>query len=316
MSCSSNANRFSLASVKCGVSKIAASSAYASATMRSGIERAGNSLNTAAYATATAAAPTAGKVLGATTMLDLKGGGKWAIYGASLVFPPARNVARLMTKAEMLIGVPGRVAGNAIGDISRKELVSSTVYTSQTMGIFLKKSSAQAWSSRLTPLLNLNDLLTPADRENVTSSSGVVLKANNKTWHSGTTTVKTPAGERTITHVQSLTVPADHHYFNRPLNDREIVMVAGGQGKPAAMSGYAGGISGTEALFGPLVTVTKQAAIKARIFGGPAGEIPALTGPIGGVVTRLPSPGEANQALKKGQDWVRQLKEAGSGLSR
>lgn len=316
MSCSSNANRFSLASARCGVSKIAASSAYASATIRSGVERAGSALDKAAYATATAAAPTAGKVLGAATTLDLKGGGKWAIYGASLVFPPARKVAKLMTKVEMLIGIPGRIAGNVVGDVSRKELVSSTVYTGQTMGIFLKKSSAQAWSSGLTPLLNFNDLLTPGDRKNVTASSGVVMKINNKTWHSGTTTVKTPAGERTITHVQSLTMPPDHHYFNRPLNDREIVMVAGGQGNPTAMSGYAGGISGTEALFGPLVTFTKEAAIKARIFGGPAGDIPASTGPIGGVVTRLPSPGEANQALRKGQDWARQLKEVGIELSR
>lgn len=309
MSCSTNANRSALASAGCGVSKLAASSAYTAAAIQSRVMQAGSAMDAAAYTTATAIAPAAGKVLDATSRLNLKGGGKWALYGASLVFPPAQRALGMSIKAAALIGKPLSIAGNAVGDVSRQELVSSTVLNSRALGIFTQKTSVQAWSSRLTPLMNLNDLLTPGDRRNITSSKGVILKTKGKTWHSGTTTVRTPNGERTITHLQSLAMPPDHHYFNRPLEDREIAGITTGQMNPAAMSGYAGGIGGTEMLCGAWVAGAKQAAIKARIFGGPPNTPPVPTGPLGGMVTRLPSPEEARQAVNGVKDWANEVKK-------
>jgi hypothetical protein len=52
--------------------------------------------------------------------------------------------------------------------------------------------------------------------------------------------VQTAGGQRTITHLQSLKLPAQHYYFDRKLSDEDVAGVITGREKAPRMKGYVG----------------------------------------------------------------------------
>ena len=92
-----------------------------------------------------------------------------------------------------------------------------------------------------------------------------MFRIGAKMWHRGTLVVKTGQGERTITHLQSLSLPNSHYYFNRPLADEQAVGLAAGQIDPATIPGYVGRVSPVEALC-PIWNDTKHALIKTQLY--------------------------------------------------
>ncbi len=158
----------------------------------------------------------------------------------------------------------GVFAGTGLGRLSRIEKSGLVEGIEQRFFFKNRKLPVGMWQSRLTPWLNTRDVLGAGQAQ---ASSGVMFEIEGKTWHRGTTTVKTPAGERTISHLQSLSLPASHYYFNRPLSDNEAVgIVAGQKGfEPKYMAGYAGQITEVESL-SPAWASLKKGLIKTHLF--------------------------------------------------
>jgi prenyltransferase beta subunit len=70
--------------------------------------------------------------------------------------------------------------------------------------------------------------------------------------------------KRTITHLQSLSYPAEHYYFDRRLSNRQAVALAGGQSEPETMPGFTGRVSKAEMLC-PAWAGAKRALILAQL---------------------------------------------------
>jgi len=134
---------------------------------------------------------------------------------------------------------------------------------------FKGQPAVRAWPSRLTPALNARDIMG-GSRLSVEFSGGQMVESGGKSWHVGTTVVKTPAGEqRAITHLQSMAVPGRHYYFNRPLKDREVAGIIQGQKGFEAkhQPGFAGQISELEALQ-PAIAGLKKGLIQTHLVWG------------------------------------------------
>jgi hypothetical protein len=147
---------------------------------------------------------------------------------------------------------------------------------------------ARLWPSRLSPLLNRLDH-GPARLE---ASEGLMVEVNGRTWHRGVVVVKTALGERTISHLQSLTLPAAHYYFNRRLADHETVgIIAGQKGfEPKYLDGYVGRISELEML-APAWARLKGNLIRTQLYWG---QVAA------GGETPVPMPEKEGPATDKG----------------
>lgn len=124
------------------------------------------------------------------------------------------------------------------------------------------------WRSKLTAALNKADLLGTKLGGQVRSSDGVLFETDGVAWHRGTTVLDTPSGRRTITHLQSLTLPAAHYYFDRQLTNKQAVDIAGGGFSPDRLRGYVGQVSALESLL-PAWGGLKQALIKAELLFAP-----------------------------------------------
>ena len=121
-----------------------------------------------------------------------------------------------------------------------------------------------ATESNLTPLINKRDVMTVRGK-NIASSRGVMFETGGKTWHQGTTVVKMAGGQkRTITHLQSMNVPASHYYFDRPVSNENSVGIATGKIRPEGVPGFAGQVSARESL-APSWAAAKQSLIKAHL---------------------------------------------------
>jgi hypothetical protein len=103
-----------------------------------------------------------------------------------------------------------------------------------------------------------------------------MFESEGQTWHRGTTTVQTSlaqngdaGGQRTITHLQKLSLPGTHYYFDRPLSEQEVAgIVTGQKGFEARhLPGFAGQISELEALQ-PAWAGLKKGLIQAHLFWG------------------------------------------------
>ena len=311
MSCDSNSKQSRLAAVKCGIFRVASATAYTGTAVQAGVARALQKGDDLTYRLDRRASSVTYTAVSAINEGERLGVGEWGKWALGAVVPEAGAALKLANKGIKLASAPTAMAGSVAGDLSRKELKSSVVQTTRFLGFFKKKTDARAWTSHLTPALNWLDLPTPGAYRNVTASSGVVIKVKGKTWHNGTTTIKTPDGKRTITHLQSLTLPQQHYYFNRPLGDRELAGIVAGKNRPAAMKGYVGQISPLEGLAGPW-RKTKRRLFKARIFTPPPGA--DKTGDDAspppprlnlGVVSRLPRPRELQQIYKQGVNYAR-----------
>ncbi|GAB4437472.1 MAG: hypothetical protein Kow0031_19270 [Anaerolineae bacterium] len=124
----------------------------------------------------------------------------------------------------------------------------------------------RSWESRLTRYLNAADVPPGLT---VLSSAGRMMEHRNKAWHVGSTVVRSSAGERAITHLQSMTAPAQHYYFNRALSDQETAGIIAGHDafNPKTLPGYAGEIGEVEALL-PGAARLKRGLIRNHLFWG------------------------------------------------
>jgi hypothetical protein len=151
-------------------------------------------------------------------------------------------------------------AGTGLARLTRFEKAEQRFFFPNTT-----KVPVGVWPSKLTPLLNRLDGGLGVVRQ----SEGVMLEIKGKTWHRGTLVISTARGERTITHIQSMSLPRQHYYFNRRLSDNETVgLVSGQKGFDAKyMDGYVGQISEVESL-APTWARTKKSLIRAQLLWG------------------------------------------------
>jgi hypothetical protein len=179
--------------------------------------------------------------------------------------PATRAVGRAVKTADRI----SSAAGNIIGAKSATAEAGEVMQEKRKLLFFKSKTPVTLWQSNLTGALNRQDVPGTGrfTGQNVASSEGVMFKTEGKTWHRGTTVVKTGQGERTMTHLRSMNVPANHYYFNRSISDEAAVGVASGQTKPQDVPGFAGQVSATENLC-PALASTKQALIKAQVYYG------------------------------------------------
>jgi hypothetical protein len=126
------------------------------------------------------------------------------------------------------------------------------------------------WRSSMTDRLNRADLLGSHRLKGtgVHASDGVMFETKGaRTWHRGTSVVSTSKGRRTVTHLQSLTLPAEHHYFDRRIGDEQAVGIATGRLEAPKVPGYVSSISPQESLV-PMWAASKRAAINSVLYWG------------------------------------------------
>lgn len=175
------------------------------------------------------------------------------------------KILNTLTAAQVARAAAGSV-GTGIARMSRPkgEPVRTEFY-------FKGQPAVRAWPSRLSPALNARDIMGWPCLA-VEFSGGQMVESEGKSWHVGTTVVRTSAGEqRAITHLQRLTLPGRHYYFNRPLKDREVAGIIQGQKGFEAkhLPGFAGQIGELESLQ-PAIAGLKKGLIQAHLFWGNA----------------------------------------------
>jgi hypothetical protein len=162
----------------------------------------------------------------------------------------------------------GAVAASAVAGLSLKEKTHALTQERRSGLFFKSKVKVEFSKSRLTGLLNRLDLAgSHLLGQNIVSSEGELVSARGKAWHRGTVVFKTLSGERTMTHLQSISLPATHYYFDRALTDEETAGIVSGQKgfKPQQMAGYVGEINAMEGL-APAWARTKRAMIRTRLY--------------------------------------------------
>lgn len=195
---------------------------------------------------------------------------------------PERRSSRVRQRAVMAVGLlklgqaAGTFAGTGLARLTRRSEPGITAGLEQQFFFpGTTQRPVRMWQSRLTPLFNRAD----AGISGIQRSDGLMVESQGQSWHRGTTVIKTTQGERTMTHLQSMTAPSTHYYFNRRLSDNETVGIITGQKgfEPKTMEGYAGQVGEVESLF-PAWAQTKRGLIQAhlrwgdRVTGGAGGQ--------------------------------------------
>jgi hypothetical protein len=208
----------------------------------------------------------------------------------------SRRRGSLLRNADRLAGVAGRRAAMAVGLLKLGQAASQAAgtgvarlsretkegVTGGTEQQFFFPSSTKrevgVWQSKLTPLLNRAD----SGPGRVGRSDGVMLEVDGQTWHRGTSVLKTVQGDRTLTHLQSLSLPSTHYYFNRRLSDQDAVGIITGQKgfNPKTKVGYVGQVSELESL-SPAWASLKRGLIQAHVRWGDQGPEGTKTDRIG-----------------------------------
>jgi hypothetical protein len=194
---------------------------------------------------------------------------------ASNWFVADRAAGQVRRRAIMTIGLlklgqaAGSFAGTGLARLSRRGEPGITAGLEQQF--FFPDSTrrpVRLWQSRLTPLFNRAD----AGLSGLQRSEGLMVEWQGQSWHRGTMVIHTAQGERTMTHLQSLTVPSTHYYFDRRLSDNETVGIITGQKgfEPKSMEGYAGQVGEVESLL-PAWAQTKRGLIQAHLRWGELG---------------------------------------------
>lgn len=180
-----------------------------------------------------------------------------------------RRATRLRRQALLGLGLLKLVqSGSAFAGTGLARL-SRTERADQAGGIEQKfffpnttRLPVRMWQTRLTSYINRRELgLYEAKR-----SEGRVFELRGRSWHRGVMTVQTGRDERTMTHLQSLSLPQTHYYFSRRLSDNETVGVISGQKgfEPKYLDGYAGQVSEVESL-APAWAACKRSLIRASL---------------------------------------------------
>lgn len=193
------------------------------------------------------------------------GGAKTAVSLATALFPPARVAVKVLKTVEW----GSQVAGNVAGALSKTEETGQVMQEKRTLFFFKSQTPVTLWQSSLTPLLNRGDVpgTSRLTGQNICASEGVMFQTGGKTWHRGTTVLKMPDGERTITHLRSLAYPGHSYYFDRSVSDEEAVGLTTGKTEPGQVSGFVGQVSAIEGL-APAWAETKRAMILAQTLFG------------------------------------------------
>lgn len=182
--------------------------------------------------------------------------------------PTERSAERLRRRSLLTLGLlrlgqaATMMAGTGLGRLSRpnENEVKRRVFFPNTT-----RQPVSLGPSRLTPFLNRADAGTAP----VKNSEGLLFEVGGKSWHRGTLTFQTGQGQRTLTHLQSLALPAMHYYFDRPLSDNETVgLITGQRGfEPKGLPGYAGQVTEVDSLC-PAWAGIKHSLIQAHLRWG------------------------------------------------
>ena len=179
---------------------------------------------------------------------------------------------RVLGQAQRAIGTVGAVSALSASAAvwATKDQGDDRTLTLQKNDQALAEVTFQK-STKLTRILNRLDLIgSHRLGKNVVSSEGdIVRAARGGAWHRGASVVQTPGGQRTITHLQSLKLPAHHYYFDRKLSDGEVAGIVSGQTKANRLPGYVGEVHAMENLV-PSWGATKKAMIITRLYHPPA----------------------------------------------
>jgi hypothetical protein len=215
-------------------------------------------------------APVAGKALGvANSPLSGTASGiaKQVLIARNPALAPVVATAGTLTWASRT--ATGAAATRA-ARISRTGLAGTVVQDRRQLLFFKGKEAVNMWRSSLTERLNRAELMGShrLTGEGVYASDGVMFETKGaRTWHRGTSVVSTSKGRRTITHLQSLTLPARRCYFDRRIGDEQAVGIATGRLNPRQVPGFVGEISPGEALC-PGWAGTKRAMINSVLYWG------------------------------------------------
>lgn len=161
----------------------------------------------------------------------------------------ATGVKPTLDVASKVVGVTGLVTGVG-GNLMAALCKSGDAGTVEIKKRFLLFSTSikkvgLTKSNALTPLFNRADVLPGSHVEN---SKGTLFRVGGMTWHWGESNIHTSRGQQTITHLQTLAIPAQHYYFNRPVGAKDMVELARGAKKPETIEGFSGSVSRVESL--------------------------------------------------------------------
>ena len=193
---------------------------------------------------------------------------KAALYPAlkiTLLRNPAAAVALRFAGSARKVG---DTAASVAAAVSKTGPAGQVFQEKRVLFLFKSRRPVALWRSGLTGALNRRDLMSSP--ENVVASDGVMFKPGKgyPTWHRGTTVVNMSDGQRTVTHLQSLSLPGAHYYFDRAVSDEHAVGLAAGKIRPEAVPGYAGQVTPAEMLC-PGWAASKHALLKAHLHYGP-----------------------------------------------
>jgi hypothetical protein len=200
-------------------------------------------------------------LVGALAGLALRQGPGRLLKLGGQALPVVRTVQQAAVVSERLTGALGSVAGT----LSHTDQAGQVAQEKRVLFFFKSKSQVELWRSRLTPLLNRSDRLGAAQPRH---SEGLLFEIQGLTWHQGTQTLNVGGGSRTVSHLQSLSYPSRHLYFDRPLSQTQAVGLANGQLNPTELPGFVGRISRTESLC-PAWAGVKKALILTRLHWPP-----------------------------------------------
>lgn len=187
-----------------------------------------------------------------------------ARLAARTLLPQAYPALKVIQATDRLTSA----VGTGLGRLSQTGPAGTVTQEKRRLLFFKQQVPVSLWKSSLTPLLNKRDVIGTTQAQKVVSSRGVMFTTGGKTWHQGTTVVKMPAGRRTLTHLQSLSLPASHYFFDRPVSKERSVGLASGTLKPAEVPGFVGQVSAAESLC-PAWAANKQTLIKAHLHWPP-----------------------------------------------
>ena len=109
--------------------------------------------------------------------------------------------------------------GTAAATLSETGPAGSVTTERRRLLFFKSNQTVELHRSGLTGWLNRQNVI---GRRELIASQGLLFTTGGKTWHCGTVTFAVGQNKRTITHLQSLSYPAEHYYFDRvcPTNRR------------------------------------------------------------------------------------------------
>jgi hypothetical protein len=155
--------------------------------------------------------------------------------------------------------------GTGVARLSETGLAGAVAGEKRFLFFFKSKTSTRLWKSSLTPLLNRREVI---GSRLMSANRGVMFRAKGKTWHRGTVSFQVGPQKRTITHLQGLSYPGEHYYFDRSVSNARAVGIATGKLQPQTVPGYVGQISKSESLC-PAWAGAKRALLLARLHWSP-----------------------------------------------